>query len=53
MAWAIMSRLDRGFSCTTIDLNIQYPAPAAAVSSVVIAGREMGAIPGLSLHIKT
>jgi len=28
MAWAIMSRLDPGFSCTTIDLHIQYLAPA-------------------------
>lgn len=28
MAWAVMSRLDPGFSCTTIDLTIQYLAPA-------------------------
>ena len=28
MAWAIQSRLDAGFSCTTIDLHIQYLAPA-------------------------
>ena len=28
MAWAIMSRLEAGSSCTTIDLHIQYLAPA-------------------------
>jgi uncharacterized protein (TIGR00369 family) len=28
MAWAIQSLLDRGLSCTTIDLHIQYLAPA-------------------------
>jgi uncharacterized protein (TIGR00369 family) len=28
MAWAVMSRLDKGFSCATIDLHIQYLAPA-------------------------
>jgi uncharacterized protein (TIGR00369 family) len=28
MAWAIQSLLDEGFSCTTIDLHIQYLAPA-------------------------
>jgi uncharacterized protein (TIGR00369 family) len=28
MAWAIQSLLDQGFSCTTIDLHIQYLVPA-------------------------
>ena len=28
MAWAVQSLLEQGFSCTTIDLNIQYLAPA-------------------------
>jgi uncharacterized protein (TIGR00369 family) len=28
MAWAIQSILEPGLSCTTIDLNIQYLAPA-------------------------
>jgi uncharacterized protein (TIGR00369 family) len=28
MAWAIQSVLEHGLSCTTIDLNIQYLAPA-------------------------
>ncbi len=28
MAWAIQSLLDQGLSCTTIDLHIQYLAPA-------------------------
>ena len=28
MAWAIQSLLEQGLSCTTIDLNIQYLAPA-------------------------
>ena len=28
MAWVVMSRLDPGFSCTTIDLHIQYLAMA-------------------------
>jgi uncharacterized protein (TIGR00369 family) len=28
MAWAIQSVLETGLSCTTIDLNIQYLAPA-------------------------
>ncbi|MBI5582874.1 MAG: PaaI family thioesterase [Deltaproteobacteria bacterium] len=28
MAWAVQSRLETGASCTTIDLTIQYLAPA-------------------------
>jgi uncharacterized protein (TIGR00369 family) len=28
MAWAVISQIDPGFSCTTIDLHIQYLAPA-------------------------
>ena len=28
MAWAIQSRLETGLSCTTIDMHIQYLAPA-------------------------
>ena len=28
MAWAIFSELPEGSNCTTIHLNIQYPAPA-------------------------
>jgi uncharacterized protein (TIGR00369 family) len=28
MAWAVQSLLEQGFSCTTIDLHIQYLAPA-------------------------
>ena len=28
MAWAVQSLLDQGLSCTTIDLHIQYLAPA-------------------------
>ncbi len=28
MAWAVFSKLPHGSNCTTINLNIQYPAPA-------------------------
>ena len=28
MAWAVFSELPQGSNCTTIHLNIQYPAPA-------------------------
>jgi uncharacterized protein (TIGR00369 family) len=28
MAWAIQSRLDPGYSCTTVNLDIQYTLPA-------------------------
>ncbi|MEW5724289.1 MAG: PaaI family thioesterase [Thermodesulfobacteriota bacterium] len=28
MAWAVLTRLEPGRNCTTVDLNIQYTAPA-------------------------
>jgi len=28
MAWAVQSLLESGYACTTVDLNIQYLAPA-------------------------
>lgn len=32
MAWAVFSDLPKGSNCTTIHLDIQYPAPARAES---------------------
>lgn len=34
MAWAVMSQQEPGYSCTTIDLNIQFSSPARGDSFV-------------------
>jgi uncharacterized protein (TIGR00369 family) len=37
MAWAVLSALEPGYSCTTVDLNIQYTQPARGDSFSCIA----------------
>jgi uncharacterized protein (TIGR00369 family) len=37
MAWAVLSQLDSGFNCTTVNLNIHYTLPARGKSFICSA----------------